>query len=66
MTGIRKQRNSRRALVVVLSSCLVLAACAAVQRPSAPVVAADSDESPVAPTPGIKPLTLEQEEMISQ
>jgi len=66
LTGIRKQRNSRRPLVVVLSSCLVLTACAAVQRPSVPVVATDGDESPMAPTPGIKPLTLEQEEMISQ
>jgi len=65
LSGIRKPRNSRR-LVVALSSCLVLSACAAAHRQPVPVVPADTDEQPIPATPGIKPLTLEQEEAISQ
>jgi hypothetical protein len=51
---------------VALSSCLVLSACAAAHRQPVPVVPADTDEQPIPATPGIKPLTLEQEEAISQ
>jgi hypothetical protein len=66
LTLIRKPRNSSRLLAVTLSSCLILTACASAQRPVPPVAAADVEERPADPTPGIKPLTLEQEETISQ
>jgi hypothetical protein len=66
LTPIRKPRKTSLVLAVTLSSCLVLAACASAQRPAAPVAAADAEERPADPTPGITPLTLEQEEMLSQ
>lgn len=63
---------SRLALVAVVASLgLVEAGCA--RQAPAPVPAADvpqgdasADEKPEPLTPGVKPLTVEQEEMIAQ
>lgn len=56
---------------MVASVALVEAGCAS--RPPAPVPSADisqgdvsADEKPEPLTPGVKPLTVEQEEMIAQ
>jgi hypothetical protein len=64
LTPTTEQRTFRGLSAALLVVSLLLPACAAAPRPPSPV--ADVGDGPEAPTPGITPLTLEQEEAISQ